>query len=397
MARSILWACLIVAAIGFALVVAQVPETQPATTTASADSGAASADLLSKMDDLLNIRPQSREDYERQVRQHMPKVLESLGEMESKYPQCKEIHEARMMGLLAASRLARVQNDSTMATKASTMGQKIIDAKDAPPLMKVFADAHLTMMKINPVGDAASRPAVEPDKMVRQFVDRYAKTDYAMQALKLGMQMAAGTGDRTLFEGLRDQLIEKFPEDPDTRDFLREQGKGPDVGKPFQAKLTCLDGKQIELPKDLLGKVVVVDFWATWCGPCVREIPRMKTLYERYKDKGVEFVGISLDKEGEKTKVAEFVKERQMGWVHTYSGQGWEDPTAHQYGVTSIPAIWVIGKDGRVISDNARASLAEMIEKALSESKPPAGKPDASSQVKAAADKSNTPIAAKAD
>ena len=122
----------------------------------------------------------------------------------------------------------------------------------------------------------------------------------------------------------------------------------------------------------------------------------MKVLYARYKDKGVEFVGISLDKDGDKTKVAEFVKQRQMGWVHTFSGQGWGDPTARKYGVSAIPAIWVIGKDGKVVSDNARGLLAEMIEKALAAKA--AGKPDAASQVKANPPaKSDAPSAAKAE
>jgi len=373
MNRSSVWACLIVASFGSALVVAQAPETPPASQPGESDNEA--ADLLAKMDDLLSLEARSRADFERQVDQHMPRVLETLDELERKHPDCREIHEGRMMGLLAASRLARVKHDSAMAAKARALGRKVMAAKDAPALMKVFADAHLTMMKINPVSEAKTRPAGEPDKMVRQFVDRYVHTDYAVQALKLGMQMAAGIGDRTLFNSLRDRLVEKFPDDPDSRQFLREQGKGPDVGKPFLATLTRLDGKKVELPGDLLGKVVVVDFWATWCGPCVREIPRMKTLYARYKGRGVEFVGISLDKEGGPEKLAAFVKERQMNWVHTCSGQGWDDPTARKYGVNAIPAVWVIGKDGKVISDNARGTLAETIEKALGKKPPMADKP----------------------
>ena len=74
------------------------------------------------------------------------------------------------------------------------------------------------------------------------------------------------------------------------------------VGKPFDLEFTeAISGTDISM-KGLKGKVVVVDFWATWCGPCVAEMPKMKTLYAEYKDKGVEFIGVSLDqKEGGST------------------------------------------------------------------------------------------------
>ncbi|MCD6365883.1 MAG: TlpA family protein disulfide reductase, partial [Planctomycetes bacterium] len=113
-----------------------------------------------------------------------------------------------------------------------------------------------------------------------------------------------------------------------------------------------------------------LDFWATWCAPCIRTLPHMKSTYAAYKNKDVEFVGISLDHPGKRKVLIDFVKDRGMNWIHTYSGKGWRDPTATRYGVRSIPSIWVLGKDGRVVSNNARANLRETIEQAL------AAKPD---------------------
>ena len=87
-------------------------------------------------------------------------------------------------------------------------------------------------------------------------------------------------------------------------------------------------------------------------------------------------VGISLDRAGEKDKLAAFVKQRGMSWVQTYTGKGWSDPTARYYGVRSIPSIWVVGRDGKVVSRNARRSLEATIDKALAaapEAKKPGG------------------------
>ena len=91
----------------------------------------------------------------------------------------------------------------------------------------------------------------------------------------------------------------------------------------------------------------------------------MVEVYGKYRSKGVEFVGISLDRAGSKDMLAKFVKARKMNWIHTFSGKGWNDPTASAFGVRGIPSIWVIGKDGKVVSSNARSNLERTIEKAL--------------------------------
>jgi len=306
----------------------------------------------------------TKEEYEAKVKQQTPKVLAGLAEMEKRYPKAEELHMARLAGLMAASRLARIKNDPLTAAQAEGIAKTVLASK-APLEMRLYADFMLTVFQLRPVGTATTRPAAEAAKIIRAFVKRYEKGKAAADALKAGMQLATAIEDVQLLQSLRDQLLKTFPNDPLSRRILRAMGKGPDVGKPFAAELTKLDGTKLSLPADLKGKVVVVDFWATWCGPCVREIPRMRALYGRYKARGVEFVGISLDRAGQRAQLAQFVKLQQMNWIHTYSGHGWADPTARKYGVEAIPSIWVVGKDGKVFSDNARSNLAETLEKAL--------------------------------
>ncbi len=133
-------------------------------------------------------------------------------------------------------------------------------------------------------------------------------------------------------------------------------------GNSMDINGTLLDGKKIDWAS-YRGKVVLVDFWATWCGPCVGEIPNMKKLYDAYKGKGFEIVGISLDRDADAPK--KFMEKRELGWACIFE-EGGRQPLADHYGVMAIPLAIVVNKQGRVISMNARGpELARILEREL--------------------------------
>ena len=128
----------------------------------------------------------------------------------------------------------------------------------------------------------------------------------------------------------------------------------------FFSSVVDLDGKPISLA-DYRGKVVLLDFWAVWCGPCLGEIPRIKAVYERYHDKGFDVIGVSLDEDA--AVLHEFIKEKEVPWRQILDGEGFGGTLAKRYGVRSIPAPFLIDREGKVISVKARGHLlSELVE-----------------------------------
>jgi peroxiredoxin len=136
------------------------------------------------------------------------------------------------------------------------------------------------------------------------------------------------------------------------------------LGKPVDLQFTAVDGRSVDLAA-LKGKVVLIDFWATWCGPCVGEVPNVKKTYDQFHARGFEIVGISLDKD--KDSLTNFVAEHKMAWPQFFDGQYWQNKYAKQFGIESIPTMWLIDKKGDLRDINARENLSGGVQKLLAE------------------------------
>ena len=117
-----------------------------------------------------------------------------------------------------------------------------------------------------------------------------------------------------------------------------------------------LDGKPLS-PANFKGKVVLIDFWATWCGPCVAELPNVIKTYGAHHANGFEIIGISLDQD--KDKLTTFIKDKQMTWAQYFDGKGWQNKLAAKYGVNSIPATFLLDKEGKIIAKDLRGEALE--------------------------------------
>ncbi len=128
--------------------------------------------------------------------------------------------------------------------------------------------------------------------------------------------------------------------------------KAPD----FTAR--TIDGQEISISK-FKGQFVLLEFWATWCGPCIPEIPHLKKLHNRYQDDNFSIVGISLDRD--KDALVKFINEREIEWFQIYVENGWKSEIPRLFNVAGIPRMYLIGPEGNIVARDLRGK--EMVTK----------------------------------
>jgi thiol-disulfide isomerase/thioredoxin len=136
------------------------------------------------------------------------------------------------------------------------------------------------------------------------------------------------------------------------------------IGKPLDLSFVAVDGRKVNLA-DMKGKVVLIDFWATWCGPCVYEMPTVKKAYDKYHAAGFEVVGISLDTD--KEALLQFIKKNGMAWPQYFDGKQWGNDISFRFGINGVPAEWLVDKKGVLRDTEARGQVDESVKALLDE------------------------------
>lgn len=173
---------------------------------------------------------------------------------------------------------------------------------------------------------------------------------------------SSAAGEYAISRQVYETLLDRYGESPTLRQKIRDDLARLDkVGKPVPV-LTAKDvkGNVVRL-SDLKGRVVLIDFWATWCAPCVAELPRVQAAYAKYRDHGFDVIGVSLDET--KSALVDFIQARNLPWRQIHNASGGAD-FVEAFGVNSIPATFLVDPRGTIIRLDLRGpALDQTLEK----------------------------------
>ncbi len=244
-------------------------------------------------------------------------------------------------------------------------------AMKAAPTNPARWDVALFAAMLGRVRELAGVPAPEKEAISLDEIVRAtdAKPETRSQASLTQVMIASDTvlapgGDPAAWIARAEKHLKDFPEEKLNKIV---EGKLQEISlrsQPLDLKFTALDGRAVDVAK-LQGKVVLIDFWATWCGPCVEELPTVLKTYKELHAKGFEVVGISLD--GDKAELEAFVKDKGVEWPQYFDGKGPENEMFIKYKLESIPTMWLLNKKGVVVSVTAFEGLEEQVKKLLAE------------------------------
>lgn len=191
--------------------------------------------------------------------------------------------------------------------------------------------------------------------------------DYAEKNItnELGYFMLTYYPNEIIDADMKQKLIEKMPEKMKSRTAITELSKELEaqskyaVGKAFpDFTMPAINGQEVSVMQEIKSnELTIIDFWASWCGPCRAEMPSVVKLYESYHSKGLGIVGISLDEDKDSWQSA--VKSLGMKWTQLSDLKGWQNAAARMFSVESIPHTIVVGKDGTILQRGLRGEQLE--------------------------------------
>ena len=242
-------------------------------------------------------------------------------------------------------------------------------SNDAAAAYEAAAAALVTEYR-NPETTDERRDAIEQEyEALTRTAATENRTNY-FGAMILAQQLAYDLSGAELLDE-----IALFPEELQRTELLAElkeraeQKLKTDIGQPYiDVAQKDADGNVVTLAS-VIGnpavKYTLLDFWASWCGPCMGEVPALKEAYAAYHDKGFEIFGVSLDNNKERWTAA--IENNGMNWIHVSDLQGWQNAAAAEYGVRSIPANFLIDAEGKIVAtglrgDELKAKIAELLD-----------------------------------
>lgn len=288
-------------------------------------------------------------------------AADKVREFHQKYPDFSKITEARNkeIELLRTCIHAGYTNSFPRFISAALERAKDPALTENDKFTLSFQALQIKAQSLMPEGQEAVMKEFE--KGARELIVQFPSRPEPYQYLLIIANDADDTRKRALAEE-----VKNMPNVPEAAKGSAQKilDRMDAIGKPVVLKDTAIDGREVDLA-NMKGKVVLIDFWATWCGPCIAELPKVKAAYEKLHPKGFEIIGISFDED--KERLVTMLKDENMTWPQLFDGQGWNNKYAKEFGIGAIPAMWLIDKKGNLRDLDVRGGLAEKVEKLLAE------------------------------
>ena len=293
-------------------------------------------------------------------------AADMASEFYTRFPDHPKAQDARQKELEMRKTAVQLGNVKQVA-RLNELQDQDSRAKDTPtdaeePFLLRWRSIEREAMKSGPSGSPAFLDEVQKGVFTlrKEFPDRLEVYDLMLQLLQLRSQEGEADKARALAQPLLESSIRE-----EAKEGVRRLVRKFDFfGKPLQLKFTAVDGREADLEK-MRGKVVLIDFWASWCGPCMMEMPKVKAAYEKLHPQGFEILGINLDED--KERMQRVLTASNLTWPQCFDGQKWDGPLIKRFGIMSIPTVWLIDKRGVLRDLNARGNLVERVEKLLQE------------------------------